>query len=215
MKGCFFKKLQIDVTNKTFCEKPMGKKLMTGFLGGKRLGTQLLLDYNPAGVDALGPDNHLIIAKSPLSGSSLYGSSRYGLFAKSPLTGFYGESYSGGNFAGPLARTGYDAVIIKGASKSPIWIEINSDTVLFHDACEIWGRDTFETEDYLKNKSSGKHARMMVIGSAGENLARFAVIKNDKYHVAGRPGMGTVLGSKKIQQGNAGTPVCRSTTWQA
>ena len=199
MKGCFFKLLQIDVTNKTFCEKPIDKKLMAGSIGGKGLATQLLLDHNPAGVDALGPDNHLIIVKGPLSGSSLYGSSRYGLFAKSPLTGFYGESYSGGSFAGPLARTGYDAVIIKGASKSPIWIEINSDTVLFHDAGEIWGKDTFETEDYLKNKSSGKHAGVMVIGPAGENLVRFAVIKNDKYRVAGRTGMGAVLGSKKIK----------------
>ena len=199
MKGCFFKSLQIDVTTRTFCEEPIDKTLMTGFLGGKGLATQLLLDYNPAGVDALGPENHLIMAKGPLSGSSLYGSSRYGLFAKSPLTGFYGESYSGGSFACPLARTGYDAIIIKGASKNPIWIEINSDTVLFHDAGEIWGRETFEAEDYLKDKSSGKHAGVMVIGPAGENLVRFAVIKNDKYRVAGRTGMGAVLGSKKIK----------------
>lgn len=199
MKGYFFKLLKIDATKKTFQVEDIDKGMIEVNIGGKGLATQLLLDCNPAGVDPLGPDNHLIIASGPLSASSLYGSSRYGIFAKSPLTGFYGESYSGGSFAEPLTHTGFDAVIIKGASQKPIWIEINSDTVLFHDAREIWGRDTFETEEYLKKKSNGKHPGIMVIGPAGENLVRFAVIKNDQYRVAGRTGMGAVLGSKKIK----------------
>jgi len=199
MKGYFLKLLKIDMTRKIFHVEDIDPDIMEASIGGKGLGTQLLLDCNPAGVDPLGPDNHLIIASGPFSGSSLYGSSRYGIFAKSPLTGFYGESYSGGSFAGPLTNTGFDAVIIKGAAKSPTWIEINPDTVIFHDAREIWGRDTFETEDYLKKKSNGKHPGIMVIGPAGENLVRFAVIKNDKYRVAGRTGMGAVLGSKKIK----------------
>lgn len=199
MEGSFCKLLKIDVTDQTFCEKPINKKQLAGLIGGKGLATQLLLDHNPAGVDALGPDNHLIMVRGPLSGSSLYGSSRYGLFAKSPLTGFYGESYSGGSFAGHMSRTGYDAVIIKGTAKHPIWLEINSDTVLFHDAGEIWGKDTFETEDYLKNQFKEKHYGVMVIGPAGENLVRFAVVKNDRHRVAGRTGMGAVLGSKKIK----------------
>ncbi|MCD4719945.1 MAG: aldehyde:ferredoxin oxidoreductase, partial [Desulfobacula sp.] len=99
MKGYFFKLLKIDATKKTFRIEDIGKGMIETNLGGKGLATQLLLDCNPAGVDALGPDNHLIIASGPLSASSLYGSSRYGVFAKSPLTGFYGESYSGGSFA--------------------------------------------------------------------------------------------------------------------
>ena len=199
MKGYFFKLLKIDATKKTFRIEDIGKGMIETNLGGKGLATQLLLDCNPAGVDALGPDNHLIIASGPLSASSLYGSSRYGVFAKSPLTGFYGESYSGGSFAEPLTHTGFDAVIIKGASERPVWIEINPDSVIFHDAQEIWGRDTFETEDYLKKKFNGKQPGVLVIGPAGENLVRFAVIKNDQYRVAGRTGMGAVLGSKKIK----------------
>jgi aldehyde:ferredoxin oxidoreductase len=199
MKGYFFKLLKIDVTKKSFDIEDIDKDIMKASIGGKGLGTQLLLDYNPAGVDPLGPENHLIIASGPLSGSSLYGSSRYGIFAKSPLTHGYGESYSGGSFAGPLSNTGFDAVIIKGMSDKPIWIEINSETVLFHDAKGIWGKDTFETEEYLRNKSKGKNAGVMLIGPAGENLVRFAVIKNDKHRVAGRTGMGAVLGSKRIK----------------
>ncbi len=199
MKGYFFKVLKIDVTKKIFHVEDIDPDIMEASIGGKGLGTQLLLDNNPPGVDPLGPDNHLIITSGPLTGSSLYGSSRYGIFVKSPLTHGYGESYSGGSFAGPLSKTGFDAVMIKGAATSPIWIEINSDTVLFHDAKKVWGKDTFETEDYLKKESKGKHPGIMVIGPAGENLVRFAVIKNDRHRVAGRTGMGAVLGSKKIK----------------
>ena len=199
MRGYFLKLLKIDVTRKTFHIEDIDKGIIEASIGGKGFATQLLLDCNPAGVDPLGSENHLIIALGPLSASSLYGSSRYGIYAKSPLTGFYGESYSGGSFTEPLTRTGFDAVVIKGTSQRPVWIEINPDNVLFHDANEIWGRDTFEAEEYLKKKSSGRHPGIMVIGPAGENLVRFAVIKNDKHRVAGRTGMGAVLGSKKIK----------------
>jgi aldehyde:ferredoxin oxidoreductase len=199
MNGYFLKLLKIDVGEKTFSSEPIPAQTMTACIGGKGLATQLLLDLNPPDADPLGPDNHLIIASGPLAGTSLHGSSRYGIFAKSPLTGGYGESYSGGSFAEPLSNTGYDAVIIKGVSKAPIWIEINSDTVLFHDAASVWGKDTFETEAYLKKQASGKRPGIMVIGPAGENMVRFAVIKNDQYRVAGRTGMGAVLGSKKIK----------------
>jgi len=199
MKGYFFKLLKIDVTRKTFHVEDIDQSIMETGIGGKGLGTQLLLNNNPPGVDPLGPDNNLIIALGPLAGSSLYGSSRYGIFAKSPLTQIYAESYSGGSFAGPLSNTGFDAVIIKGMSENPVWIEINSDKVIFHDAEKIWGRDTFETENYLKKNSKGKNPGIMVIGPAGENLVRFAVIKNDKHRVAGRTGMGAVFGSKRIK----------------
>ncbi len=199
MKGCFFKLLKIDATTRTSHVEDIAPEMMATCLGGKGLATQLLLDCNPAGIDPLGPDNHLIIASGPLTGSSLYGSSRYGVFAKSPLTGFYGESYSGGNFARPLSRTGFDVVMIKGISDTPVWIEINSHKVLFHDASNLWGQNTFETETYLKHNAGKKAAGVMVIGPGGEKLVRFAVIKNDSHRVAGRTGMGAVLGSKKIK----------------
>ncbi|ACN14526.1 aldehyde-ferredoxin oxidoreductase [Desulforapulum autotrophicum HRM2] len=199
MKGCFFKLLKIDATTKTSHVEGIDREMMALCLGGKGLATQLLLENNRAGVDPLGPDNHLIIASGPLAGSSLYGSSRYGIFAKSPLTGFYGESYSGGNFARPLSRTGVDAVMIKGISDTPVWIEINPNRVLFHDASNIWGQNTFETEAYLKQNAGGKAPGIMVIGPGGEKLVRFAVIKNNHHQIAGRTGMGAVLGSKKIK----------------
>ncbi len=199
MKGFFYKHLIIDVSEKAFCFENLDKDLVRSTLGGKGLATHLMLENSPEDIDPLGPDNHLLIASGPFSGSSIYGSCRYGVFAKSPLTGGYGESYSGGTFARPLSRTGVDVITVKGASDNPIWLEIMPEQVQFHDARDIWGKDTFETEKELKIKIQAKRPGIMVIGPAGENLVPFAVIKNDKHRVAGRTGMGAVLGSKKIK----------------
>lgn len=199
MKGCFCKILTIDATQKNFFTKDLDANQAKKAIGGKGVAAKLLLDLNLPGIDPLAPESHLIIASGPLSQSTVYGSSRYGVFAKSPLTGAWGESYSGGNFAGPLTSTGFDVVVIRGASEKPVWLEIHSDGVVFHDAGDVWGKNTFETEDYLKQKINAKQPGIMVIGPAGENLVRFAVIKNDRHRVAGRTGMGAVLGSKKIK----------------
>ncbi len=199
MKGFFHKLLIADLTKKIFSIEETDGKIIESTLGGKGLATALLLEYNPAGVDPFEPDNHVIIATGPASDSSIYGSCRHGIFCKSPLTSFYGESYSGGSLALPLSRTGFDAIILKGASVEPVWLEITEQKVIFHNAKEIWGKDTFTTEIYIKEKSGAKNCGVMVIGPAGENLVRFAVIKNDKWRVAGRTGMGAVLGSKKIK----------------
>ncbi len=199
MKGFFNKLLTVDMTEKTFHVRELDNKIMESTLGGKGLATFLLLENNPAGVDPLEPDNHIIIASGPATDSSIYGSCRHGIFCKSPLTSFYGESYSGGSLALPLSRTGFDAVMIKGASPEPVWLEITEHGVVFHDAIKIWGKDTFDSEIYIKEKSRAKKSGVMVIGPAGENLVRFAVIKNDKWRVAGRTGMGAVFGSKKIK----------------
>ncbi len=199
MKGFFHKLLMVDMTEKTFYVRELDDKIMESTLGGKGLATFLLLEHNPAGVDPLEPDNHIIIASGPATDSSIYGSCRHGIFCKSPLTSFYGESYSGGSLALPLSRTGFDAVMIKGASAKPVWLEITEHGVVFHNAMEIWGKDSFDSEIYIKEKSQAKKCGVMVIGPAGENLVRFAVIKNDRWRVAGRTGMGAVFGSKKIK----------------
>ena len=181
MKGFFCKAVMINVTDRTSTIRHLDEALLRASIGGKGLGAKLLLEDNQPGVDPLGPENHMIIASGPLAGSSLYGSSRYGVFAKSPLTHFYGESYSGGSFAIHLSQTGFDAVIIKGASASPVWLEITHEQVLFHDADRIWGKDTFEAEEYIRNRSNYKDCGVIVIGPAGENLIRFSVIKNDEH----------------------------------
>ncbi|MFU8769054.1 MAG: aldehyde ferredoxin oxidoreductase family protein, partial [Desulfotignum sp.] len=199
MKGFFNRILIIDTTRRTTQVEPAGEKILQQYLGGKGLATHLLLTYNPPGVDPLAPENHLIVATGPLTDSAVFGSCRYGVFSKSPLTGFYAESYSGGRAAVPVSRTGYDAVVITGAAPDPVWIEITDDAVAFHDARHLWGKDTYETEDAVKQACGVKDAAALVIGPAGENLVKFAVIENDYWRSAGRTGMGAVMGSKNIK----------------
>ncbi len=199
MEGFFKKYLVIDVSDKTWEAVSLGDSELRETLGGKGLATRLLLERNPAGVDPLDPENQLIFALGPATDSPIYGSCRHGIFSKSPLTGFYGESYSGGRVAIPMSRTGYDAIVLAGASETPVWIEVTDTGVRFHDASDLWGRDTFETEDTVKARVESREAGAVVIGPAGERLVRFAVVENDYWRSAGRTGMGAVLGSKKVK----------------
>jgi len=199
MEGFFKKYLVIDVSDKTWKAVSLGDSELRETLGGKGLATRLLLQRNPAGVDPLAPENQLIFALGPATDSPIYGSCRHGIFSKSPLTGFYGESYSGGRVAIPMSRTGYDAIVLAGASETPVWIEVTDTGVRFHDASDLWGRDTFETEDTVKARVESREAGAVAIGPAGERLVRFAVVENDYWRSAGRSGMGAVLGSKKVK----------------
>ena len=199
MKGFFNRILIIDVAAQTTQVVPVDDAVLTQYMGGKGLATHLLLTYNPPGVDPLAPENHLIVGLGPLTDSPVYGSCRYGIFSKSPLTGFYAESYSGGRAATAISGAGYDAVLVKGAAAGPVWLEISDTGVVFHDAQNLWGKDTYETEDTVKALCGKKDAAALVIGPAGENQVKFAVVENDYWRSAGRTGMGAVLGSKNIK----------------
>ncbi|MBC8273414.1 MAG: aldehyde ferredoxin oxidoreductase family protein [Chloroflexi bacterium] len=199
MDGFHNKVLHIDVSQRSFEEEPIDDKVYGECLGGKGLGTYLLLNNLRAGVEPLSEDNVIVFATGPATDTRVFGSSRYGVFTKSPLTGLYCESYAGGSVAEPLSRTGYDAVIIKGASAKPVYLEISSGNVEFHDAAHVWGKDTYKTEDTVRKEVGVKDAGIAVIGPAGENLIRFAVIENDYWRSAGRTGAGAVLGSKRIK----------------
>ncbi|MEJ5349597.1 MAG: aldehyde ferredoxin oxidoreductase family protein [Desulfosoma sp.] len=199
MQGFFGRYLMVDVGARRWEAVPLERERLRRTLGGKGLATQLLLEKNPAGVDPLSAENHLIFALGPVSDTAIYGSCRHGIFSKSPLTGFYGESYSGGRAAIPMSRTGYDAIVITGASPTPVWLEISDSQVQFHEAADLWGKDTFETEDAVLKQCGVDDAAAVVIGPAGENLVRYAVVENDYWRSAGRCGMGAVLGSKKIK----------------
>ncbi|MBW1909369.1 MAG: aldehyde ferredoxin oxidoreductase family protein [Deltaproteobacteria bacterium] len=204
MKGFFNRILSINVSDQSYDVDPIDDSLLEKYLGGKGLSTYLLLKHNPAGVDPLSPENRLILATGPVSGTSIWGSCRYGIYTKSPQTGFYSESYSGGTVADYMARTGFDAVMIQGASESPVWLEIFEDGVRFHPAQDLWGLDTYQTEDRVKQlvaEENPDHPKVgvMVIGPAGENGVTFSVVENDYWRSAGRTGTGAVMGSKQIK----------------
>ncbi len=199
MKGFFHRLLVIDAGAATFHVEPVEENVLRETLGGKGLATRILLEKNPPGVDPLSQENHFVIALGPATDSALYGSCRHGIFSKSPLTGFYAESYSGGKLAIPISRTGFDAIAVHGAAKTPIWIEISDKGVRFHDANDLQGTDTYFAEDEILKRVNTPGAGAMVIGPAGEKLVKFAVVENDHWRSAGRTGMGAVLGAKNIK----------------
>jgi aldehyde:ferredoxin oxidoreductase len=204
MFGFYNRLLEIDMNKKSFAINPIPDEILCGTLGGKGLATHLLIQHNPPQVDPLSPDNHLIIATGPVADTAIWGSCRHGVFTKSPQTGYYSESYSGGTAAEYMARTGYDAVMIKGASSDPVWIEVSEEGAYFHSAQDLWGTGSYVTEDRVKalikeNRPDAKNCGVVCIGPAGENRVAFAVIENDYWRSAGRTGVGAVMGSKGIK----------------
>ena len=150
MKGFFRKILHIDLSSGKTLTEDLPEVVYKNYLGGKGLGAYLLLRNCPVGVDPFSPDNPFIIAVGSINDTPIWGSSRYGVYTKSPLTGIFAESYSGGRVAEFISRTGYDAVVLKGASALPVFIEITDHDVLFHDASLLWGKDTYATDDMIK-----------------------------------------------------------------
>lgn len=204
MFGFFNMLLKIDASRRSYELYPLSDDFLSQTLGGKGLVTRLLLDLNPPQVDPLGPENLLIFAIGPVTGTEIWGSCRHGIYTKSPQTGYYAESYSGGKAAEYMAKTGFDAVMIDGASSEPIWIEINPEGAQFHSAEQLWGLDTYQTEDTVRfwireNRPQVKNCSVLTIGPAAENGVTFSVVENDYWRSAGRTGVGAVMGSKRIK----------------
>jgi len=198
MKGFFNQLLRIHLSKKKSTVEPIPETILRTYLGGKGLGSYLLLKENPPRVDPFSPENRLIITLGPLADTSFYGSSRYAVFTKSPQTGIYSESYSGGKITLSLSRTGYDAIVIEGKSSRPIFLDISDQEVVFHSASSLWGKVTYEAEEAIL-KRVGKDSRALVIGPAGENLVKFAVIESEHGRSLGRAGIGAVMGSKRLK----------------
>lgn len=196
--------LRVDLCRRASATVAIPEEVLQTRMGGKGLGSYLLLKHNPAGVDPLAPDNNLIFAIGPATGTPLWGSCRHGIYTKSPLTGFYSESYSGGTVAERISAAGLDALVLNGAADSPVWIEIGNGEVVFHPADDLWGLETYAAEDAIKdwlakNRKEAKKPGVVVIGPAGENLVKIALINNDYWRQAGRTGVGAVMGSKKVK----------------
>lgn len=152
MHGFYNQILNIDLSTQKVDIQPVKDKIYSTYLGGKGLASWILSERNPKGVDPQSGENHLIFATGAVTGGMTWGSSRDGVFTKSPLTGLYAESYSGGRVPEAVGATGFDAIVIKGCAKDLSVLEITPEGALFHDASDLSGKDTFETEDTVKQK---------------------------------------------------------------
>jgi aldehyde:ferredoxin oxidoreductase len=190
--------LRINLTDKTSKEEKLPLEIATNFIGGAGLGIKYLFDEVKPGTDALGPENKLIFAPGPFTGTSIPCASRMAVTGKSPLTGAVGVALTGGYFPAELKFAGWDAIIIEGKAEKPTWISVKDGAVRFHDAAGIWGTMTFDCQQMIKDNLNDQNTRVICIGPAGERLSKIACIINERRAV-GRKGLGAVMGSKNLK----------------
>jgi len=190
--------LRVNLTERTCTAEPLNMEWAKSYLGGRGLATKHFSEEVAADVDPFAPENKLIFATGPLTGTYGAANGRYMVVTKSPLTGTIACSNSGGYLPAELKYSGFDMIIIEGASEKPCYLRIYNDQVALVDAAHLWGKPTEETEDIILKEFHGD-AKIAVIGQAGENKVLFAGIINDKHRAAGRSGVGAVMGSKGLK----------------
>jgi aldehyde:ferredoxin oxidoreductase len=202
--------LRIDLSSGRIAREPLNLDWARQFIGGRGLGTRYLYEEIDPRCDPLGPDNKVIFATGPLTGTYAPTGGRYMVLCKSPLTDAIACSNSGGYWGPELKFAGYDLVILEGKAPRPVYIWVYNDQVEIRDAAHVWGRDTAQTEDILRSETDPQ-ARVAGIGPAGENLCRVACVINDKGRAAGRSGVGAALGAKNVKaivvRGTGAVPV--------
>jgi len=191
--------LRVDLDSNKIEYEDYKSKEEVELIGGMGLATAIFTKEVSPEVDPLDGKNHLIFSVGPFCGTAIPFCGRYFITAKSPLTRILGEASSGGFFGKELKTAGYDLVIIKGKSKTPVYLWINDGIAELKDASELWGKGTQETDEKLKELLGNDKIKVATIGPAGENLVKYACIINDKHHAAGRCGMGAVMGSKNLK----------------
>ncbi len=198
MYGWAGKVLRVDLSRGRIDVEELDPQAARDFLGGRGLGVYYLLKELDPACDPLSPENMLVMAAGPLTGTRAATGSRYMVMTKSPLTGALTCSNSGGFFPTELKRAGFDALIFTGRSPEPVYLWLNDGRAELREAGRLWGRDTHRTTEALLSETDSR-ARVAAIGPAGERLVRFAAIMNDKHRAAGRSGVGAVMGSKNLK----------------
>jgi aldehyde:ferredoxin oxidoreductase len=198
MHGFHGRLLHIDLNCGKISWRELEESRLRAFLGGIGLGTSLLYEFAPPGVDPYAPANPLIFTSAPLVGTGLTTTAKFAVVTKSPLTGFIADSLSSSHFALELKRVGLDALVITGQASSMAYISIQNEKVEIREAAHLRGHSPSDTESMIRTELSSQSMRVAAIGKAGENLVRFATISNEGRH-AGRGGVGAVMGSKNLK----------------
>jgi len=200
MNGYMGKLLVVDLTTGELEDEPLDPTIAHDFVGGAGYAARYLYDELGPDTDPLGPENTLVFMTGPLVGTRAPSCGRHSVCALSPLTGIWGESNSGGFWGAELRFSGYDGIVIRGKSEKPLWLSIiEGQPPSLHDAAHLWGLDTYETQQCLRDELDDQKVRVTSIGPAGENLVLYAAIMNDHGRAAGRTGMGAVMGSKNLK----------------
>ncbi|MCK5921506.1 MAG: aldehyde ferredoxin oxidoreductase family protein, partial [Methylococcales bacterium] len=198
MNGWYGKILRVDLTNETWKTETVDPQFAKDYIGGRGWAIKYLMDGMDPKADALSPENLLIFATGPLTGSPAPTGNRYMVVTKSPLTGVLTNSNSGGDFPTWMKRTGYDLFIFEGKAKRPVYMWVNDDQIEIRPADHMWGKQVPASTDMMLAETH-KKAKVACIGPAGERLVKSAAIMNDKDRAAARSGVGAVMGSKNLK----------------
>ncbi|MGB1548305.1 MAG: aldehyde ferredoxin oxidoreductase family protein, partial [Alphaproteobacteria bacterium] len=191
--------LRVNLTKGTCESEPLNMEWAKLYLGSRGLASKYLYEEIDPKVDPASPDNKLILATGPLTGTSASTSGRYVAVTKGALTGAIACSNSGGFFGAELKFAGYDMLILEGRAKEPVYLMINDEDVRILPADKIWGKSVWETEEWIKKTHQDPLIRVASIGVSGEKGVKYACIVNDLHRAAGRSGVGTVMGSKNLK----------------
>ena len=191
--------LRVDLTKGTCATEPLNMEWANEYMGERGLATKYLWENMDPSVDAMSPENVLIFATGPLTGTMASTSGRYAVVTKGPLTGAIACSNSGGKFGAELKYAGYDLLIVHGKAEKPVYLTIFDDDVQLREADDIWGTTVWNTEGWIKARHQNPQIKVASIGQAGENGVYYACVVNDLHRAAGRSGVGAVMGSKNLK----------------
>jgi len=199
MHTSYGKVLWVDLTKSSLTEQDLDESTVRKYIGGRAFGAKILLEELRPGIDALGPDNKLVVSTGIVTGIPFAGNCRYVVMAKSPLTNAWGEANASGYFGPELRFAGFNHLIIEGRARSPVYLYIKDGKAEIRDAEHLWGKTTGETHEAIQDELHEPKARILSIGVAGENLVRYACVLSELHRANGRCGMGAVMGSKKLK----------------
>ncbi|HEY33378.1 MAG TPA: aldehyde ferredoxin oxidoreductase family protein [Dehalococcoidia bacterium] len=199
MFGYNGKFLGVDLNTGETKSLEMEEGHLKDFIGGSSLAARLIYDHVKPGMDPLSPENPLVFAVGPFTGTTIPMVSRSAVCGISPLTGIWGEATTGGVFPFRLKAAGYDGIFITGRAEKPVYLYINNGKAEIRDASHLWGKDTYQTHQVLKDELKDRGLSVSCIGQGGENLVKYACVVNDRGRVAGRCGLGALMGSKNLK----------------
>lgn len=199
MYGYMGKILRVDLTASLVWDEAINESYARAFVGGSALAARYALNLVDEDTDPLGPENPLILMTGPMVGTAMPSAGRYSVCALSPLTGIWGEANSGGFFGPELRFAGYDGILVTGKAKTPVWLSIIEGEAHLHEGSDLWGLDSYATQNAVRALLAQPQARVACIGPAGETGARMAAVMNDHGRAAGRSGMGAVMGAKGLK----------------
>jgi aldehyde:ferredoxin oxidoreductase len=190
--------LRINLSTGRISEEEISQDIRQKFVGGRGLGVKIVFEEVDPLTSPLSADNKIVLAVGPMTGAAAPTAGRYEVVSKSPLTGTISDGNSGGYFGPMLKALGYEAVVVEGKSKDPIYIWAHRRDVEIRDASFVWGKNINETTEKLLGNTE-KKAKVACIGPAGERRVRLACIMNDNHRTVGRGGLGAVWGSKNLK----------------